>query len=132
MQVLNCCYCSLIKSNHNKIKRRLMYGVFRRLPRKCDPQHQDEGFKYIGHSVKSLKYLKSFHINREKQALNIHSSNNLKKNTPTIPVTHRPKPTIQTTSRTIKDLSNISKCTNNATTCHEVIYSIPWKDCDKH
>ena len=39
---------------------------------------------------------------------------------------------IQTTSQTIKNLTNISKQTNNETTSHAGIYSIPRKDCNKH
>ena len=41
-------------------------------------------------------------------------------------------PVIQTTSRTIKNLTNIRKQTNNNTTSHVGIYSIPCKDCNKH
>ena len=74
------------------------------------------------------------------------------RNTPTIPITHRPIslptnthnkplygkltklgiPIIQTTPQTIKNLTSISKCTNNITTSHAGIYSIPCKDCDKY
>ena len=39
---------------------------------------------------------------------------------------------MQITSQTIKNLTNISKHTNNVTTSHTGIYSIPYKDCDKH
>ena len=87
-----------------------------------------------------------------KKTLNINSSNKLKKNTPTIillptdlslyPLTHNKSlydkltklgiPIIQTTSKTIRNHTNISKCTNNITTSHAGIYSIPCKDCDKH
>ena len=88
--------------------------------------------------------------NARKKALNISSSNKLKKNTPTIPITHRPIslptnthkplydkltklriPIIQTKSQTIKNLTKIFKQTNNTTTSHEDIYSIPCKDCNK-
>ena len=87
-----------------------------------------------------------------KKGLNIHSSNKLEKNNPTISHTHRPIslptnthnkslyekliklgiPIIKTISQTIKDLINILKQTNNAITSHAGIYSIPCKDCNKH
>ena len=41
-------------------------------------------------------------------------------------------PIIQTTSQTIKNLKIITKRTNNETTSHAGIYSIPCKDCNKH
>ena len=56
-------------------------------------------------------------------------------------VTHKPLydklselgiPIIQTTSKTIKNLTKISKHTNNATISHADIYSILYKDCDKY
>ena len=71
---------------------------------------------------------------------------------PTIPITYRPIslptnthyialydkitdlgiPIIQTTSQTIKDLTNIPIQTNIETTSHAGIYSIPCKDYNKH
>ena len=91
-------------------------------------------------------------ILNSKKILSIPSSNKLKKNSLTAPITHRPtslstntynKPpfdklnkleitVLQTTSQTIKNLTNISKQTNNPTTSHAGIYSIPCKDCNKH
>ena len=80
------------------------------------------------HSFKSLKYSKFLKLNIRKKALNIHLLSKLKENTPTIPITYRllslPTniykkpfhdkltklgiPIIQTTSQTIKNLTNIS------------------------
>ena len=37
-----------------------------------------------------------------------------------------------TTSQTIKNLTNILKHNNNITTFHTGIYYLPCKDCDKH
>ena len=39
---------------------------------------------------------------------------------------------IQTSSQTIKNLTNISKRTNKETTSHTGMYSILCKDCNKH
>ena len=39
---------------------------------------------------------------------------------------------MQTLSKKIKNLRNISKRTNNETTSHAGIYSISCKDCNKH
>ena len=93
-----------------------------------------------------------FILNTRKKALAIHSSNKPKKKKPIIPITHRPIslptnrhkitlydkltkfgiPIIQTTSQTIKNLTNITKWTKSETTFHAGIYSIPFKDCNKH
>ena len=66
------------------------------------------------------------------------------KNNPTILIIHRPislptntyinqiRNTNHTNSSQNKNLSHISKRTNNATTSHASIYSIPYKDCNKH
>ena len=88
----------------------------------------------------------------EKKDLKIHSSNKPKKTNPTIPITHRSVslpinthnvtlyykltllgiPITQTTSQTIKNLTEITKLTNNETTSHASIFFIPCKDCNKH
>ena len=87
----------------------------------------------------------------KKKEFNIHSSNKLKKNTPTIPITYRSIslptnahknlydksnklgiPIVQTALKTIKNLTNISKRTSNTTTSHAGIYLIPGKDSNKH
>ena len=118
----------------------------------CCPQYLDDKFKYIKHSLKSLKYQKIFILNARKKALNIHTSSKLKKNTPTIPITHRTIslptnihnkplydkltklriPIIQTTSQTITNFTYVFKYTNNITTFHASIYSILCNDCDKY
>ena len=106
--------------------------------------YQEKEFKYIKHSLKSLRYPKFFLLNMRKKS----SSNKLQKNTPTIPITHRPisqpnnthnKPLNHKLTKlgipviqTIKNLTNILKRNNNATTGHTGIYSIPCKDCNKH
>ena len=82
----------------------------------------------------------------EKKTLHMHSSKKLKKNTPSISISHRRTYTtnlfdeliklgiliIQTTSQTIKNFTNILKRTNNITTFHIGIYAIPCNDCDKY
>ena len=135
-----------------KSKQALKIGFYLRALRLCSPQHLDKKFKYIEHSLKNLKLAIFFILNTRKKALNIHSSNKLRKNNNTIPINHRPislpisthnKPIydkltklgiliIQTTSQTIKNLTNIPNQTNNATTSHTGIYSIPSKDCYDH
>ena len=99
-----------------------------------------------------MKYPKFFILNVRKKNLSIHSSSKLKENMPTIPITHRPIslptnihnepfydkltklgiPILQTTSQTIKNLANISKCTNSITTFHSGIYSITCNDYNKY
>ena len=139
-------------SHHNKIKKGLILGFYLRALIICRSQYLDEEFEYIMHSLKSLKYQQIFILNARKKALRMHSSNKPKKNNPTILITHRlvslPTnthhitlneklsklgiPIIQTISQTIKSLTNISKRSNNETTSHAGIYSIPSKNCNKH
>ena len=143
------CVCVCVRERERERDR---FGSYLRALRICYPQHLYEEFKYIKHSLKSLKYPRFFILNARKKALPIHSSNKLKKNTPSILITHRPIfqptnahnkplyhkltklgiPIIQTTLQTIKSPTNISKLTNNTATSHASIYSIPYKDSDKH
>ena len=67
-----------------------MIGLYLRALRICSPLFLNEEFKYIEHSIQSLKYPKFFTLNARKKALKIHSSNKPKKTNPTIPITHRP------------------------------------------
>ena len=78
-------------SHYNTIKTSLIISFYLQALKICSPQYLDEEFKYIEHSLKRLKYPKFFKINGGKKALNIHSSNKLKKNTLTIPIMHRPR-----------------------------------------
>ena len=140
-------YIHFYSHHYNKIKTGLIIGFYLRALRIYRPQYLNEEFKY-----KSLKYPKFFILDARKKALKIHSSNKPKKTNPNISITHRPIslptnthnitlydklnklgiPIIQTTSQTIKNITNITKRTNNETTSHAGIYSIPCKDCNKH
>ena len=118
----------------------------------CNLEYLEDEFRYIEHSLKSLKYPKFFILNaREKKTLHIHSANKLNKDMSIIPITHKPislsfnihnKPfydklaklgilIIQDTLQTIENLTNIAERTNN-TTSHSDIYSIRRNNFDKY
>ena len=98
----------------------------------------------------NVRFIQPYHGYGTK-ALIIHSFGKFEKNTPTIPIIHRPvslptnihnKPfndiftklgilIIKTISQTIKNPTNISKRTNDIITSHVGIYSIPC-NCDKY
>ena len=61
-------YIHFCSHHNNKIKIGLINGFYQRALRICSPQHLDEEFKYIEHSLKSLKYQKFFILGARKKA----------------------------------------------------------------
>ena len=107
---------------------------------------------YIYRNFPKKPKIPYFHIKCSKKTFIIHSSNKFEKNTLTIPISHRrislPTnthnkplcdkltnigiPIFETTSQTIKNVTNISKRSKNITISHAGIYFFAWKYYDRH
>ena len=60
-------YIHFYSHRNNKIKTGLIIGCYLRALGLCSSQHLHEDFKYIEHSLKSLKYSKFFILNARKK-----------------------------------------------------------------